>query len=371
MRGMHTSTNPIPFSYPIDENYYNQPISPPSEVVEHSIDNYEIRREFYPYEKFKVEELPILGNASKKIYNDMLRLANGIEPLAYYFYENKQLTVSSMKAFIPVYKEYMSTVDHFDIKTLKSYFVEQDATNSQTKATLKRKWKQWFRLCKLSYGIKKDDFPSITFSNKKKGREQYHGALSKETIEYACRKLYDRGLNSDALMLHLMFACSLRPGEVKFLTFENVKAENKNWSIQIYRSKRDSFQTIAIPQSLYNEIIDHKHSLEAVDKYKEETRCTTRDDNITGHFLFDVNRSNLERKFTSGFGGVIDDVKIRPKDLRISSISHKNTHGTLAEAAALADHKNTRVTSNHYTRAALEFDASRQTNKSGRGRSHK
>jgi hypothetical protein len=135
----------------------------------------------------------------------MLRLAQGIEPLAYYFYESKRLTSSSMKAFIPVYNEYMNTVEHFDVKTLKAYFVEQDVTNSQTKATLKRKWKQWHRLCKVAFGIK-GEFPKVYFSNRKKGREQDHGAHNMDAIVGACRKLYENGLNTDALMLHLMFA---------------------------------------------------------------------------------------------------------------------------------------------------------------------
>jgi hypothetical protein len=142
---------------------------------------------------------------------------------------------------------------------------------------------------------------------------------------------------------------------VRFLTFESVQSINKGWFIQIYRSKRDKFQTIAIPKSLYDEIMEHKHSLIVADKYHEATRYTTRNDSISGHFLFDVNKTSLGRKFANRFDGVID-IKIRPKDLRISSISYKNTHGTLAEAAALADHRSARITTDHYTRAAVEFD---------------
>ena len=54
---------------------------------------------------------------------------------------------------------------------------------------------------------------------------------------------------------------------------------------------------------------------------------------------------------------------IRLKDLRISAISNVNTYGSLTQAATLAYHRDTRITREHYTRAAIAFEGKRKTKK--------
>ena len=54
---------------------------------------------------------------------------------------------------------------------------------------------------------------------------------------------------------------------------------------------------------------------------------------------------------------------IRPKDLRISAISNVNTYGSLTQAATLENHRDTRITREHYTRAAIAFEGKRKTKK--------
>ena len=62
---------------------------------------------------------------------------------------------------------------------------------------------------------------------------------------------------------------------------------------------------------------------------------------ITGHFIFNNSRNVIGNKIKSWFEGVIPDFKLRPKDMRIAAISDRNIHGSLVEAAALANHRNT------------------------------
>ena len=42
--------------------------------------------------------------------------------------------------------------------------------------------------------------------------------------------------------------------------------------------------------------------------------------------------------------------------MRIAAISDRNAHGSLTEAAALADHRSTKITTSHYIRSAIELN---------------
>ena len=49
--------------------------------------------------------------------------------------------------------------------------------------------------------------------------------------------------------------------------------------------------------------------------------------------------------------------------MRITAISDRNIHGSLVEAAALADHRNTAIITGYYTRSALILDFSKSKHK--------
>jgi hypothetical protein len=146
---------------------------------------------------------------------------------------------------------------------------------------------------------------------------------------------------------------------VLYLRFEDVQESNNQRTIKIYRSKKDRHQHFGISKLLFEEIMNHKKELTAGGRYISTTRLTTRGERITGHFIFEFTKDTLSKRFVNGFGGILTDIKLRPKDLRISSISDRNTHGSLIEAAALADHRTTRITREHYTRAAVAFESGR------------
>ena len=74
------------------------------------------------------------------------------------------------------------------------------------------------------------------------------------------------------------------------------------------------------------------------------------------HFLFWNSRNAIGNKFKSWFNGATPEFKLRPKDMRIATISDRNAHGSLTEAAALADHRNTKITTSHYIRSAIELN---------------
>ena len=364
LESIHTSPNFFPPKSNDFGNYQINDENQQSEVVIHRIDDLESIRELYPFERFKRDELHRLGPISKKEYERLFKLAESHEPLAYFLYQNRALTLQTMKSFILTFKEYFSKHEKFDLTNLKLLYIEKDVSEVENKETIKRKWKQWRRLSTVIYGAKKEDFPLVKFSSKKKGKEQDHSAYDRELILNAWKTLSNKGNQVDALLLHLMFALALRPGEARLLKFEDVQFKNNQKLIKVYKSKKDRTQQLSISDELYNEIISYKQYLIDKNKYVESNRKTSKEDIVADHFMFNNSRNVIGNKFKSCFGGIIPDFKLRPKDMRIAAISDKNIHGSLIEAAALADHRNTAITTGHYTRSALILDSNKTKHRS-------
>ena len=72
------------------------------------------------------------------------------------------------------------------------------------------------------------------------------------------KTLSNKGNKVDALLLHLMFALALRPGEARLLKFEDVLINNKQMLFKVYKSKKDRIQQLTISKELHNEIISYK-----------------------------------------------------------------------------------------------------------------
>ena len=104
-----------------------------------------------------------------------------------------------MKSFILTFKEYFSKHDKFDLKNLKLLYQKGFKWNWEQR-DIEKKWKQWRRLSLIVYGVKKDDFPVIKFSSKKKEKEQDHSAYDKDVILKAWNTLSKQGNKSDALI---------------------------------------------------------------------------------------------------------------------------------------------------------------------------
>ena len=59
---------------------------------------------------------------------------------------------------------------------------------------------------------------------------------------------------------------------------------------------------------------------------------------ITGHFVFDLTRSKLQKKFSRKFAKLIPDMKSRPKDIRMSYISNEFWEYGIQRASSLGLH---------------------------------
>ena len=63
-----------------------------SEIVGHHIDKPELFHDPYPYERFEAYQLPNLEKESLKFYKEQLKLSENDKPLAYYFFEHRNLS---------------------------------------------------------------------------------------------------------------------------------------------------------------------------------------------------------------------------------------------------------------------------------------
>ena len=90
-----------------------------------------------------------------------------------------------MKSFLKIYKEYSKEYEEFDLKKLKSIYIEKDLMESESQETLSKKWRQWRQIWMISYGVSKDSFPQIKFSSEKKVKEQERSVVDKGIIKDA------------------------------------------------------------------------------------------------------------------------------------------------------------------------------------------
>ena len=74
------------------------------------------------------------------------------------------------------------------------------------------------------------------------------------------------------------------------------------------------------------------------DKYKERSFTTPTGRVIEGHFAFDLTRSKYLKRFSRKFSKLIPDLRSRPKDVRMSSISNEMREYGIHKASFLGQH---------------------------------
>ena len=160
-----------------------------SEIVEHQIDKPELFHDPYPYERFESYQLQNLEKESLKFYKEQLKFSENDKPLAYYFFEHRNLSKGVKTGIKAAYKCFKEKYNSFTINNLKNHFTNLDITNSMTAASLSLNWERMKRITTCSYGIKKRDFPKIKFSSNKQGREENVSAINKDQFLEASKLL--------------------------------------------------------------------------------------------------------------------------------------------------------------------------------------
>ena len=89
--------------------------------------------------------------------------------------------------------------------------------------------------------------------------------------------------------------------------------------------------------------------------YKVNTFITHTGKSIKVHFVFDLTRSILQKKFSRKFVKIIPSLKSRPKDIRMSSVSNEFREYGIQRAASLWHFTSIKTTQKHYTRVVKDF----------------
>ena len=257
------------------------------------------------------------------------------------------------------YKEYSNMHDDFDLKKLKSIYIEKDLKELENKETLTKKWKQWRRIWMISYGVSPELFPRIKFSSKKKAKEQESFTVNKEIIKEAWETLSKNGKHAESLMIYLMSAFELSPGDVRLLMFEDIAMKNKQATINIFKLKNNSKQRIPISDSLYKKIMKYQKDLTKNNKSFMANR-STKTETIVGHFLFKDSKSSIIKKFKTKFGGLLNNFNICPKGLKISAINDKESEGSPRENTKSEEKKTSNKTKECLHSASKEVDQTKK-----------
>ena len=151
-----------------------------------------------------------------------------------------------MKSFFLTYKEYSKMYDEFDLKKLKSIYIEKDLKELENKETLTKKWKQWRRIWMISYGVSQELFPKIRFSSKKKAKEQEIFKVSKEIIKEARETLSKKWKACWVIddLSHVSIWIESR--WCKIIKVWIITMKNKQATISIFKLKNNSKQRINI-----------------------------------------------------------------------------------------------------------------------------
>ena len=286
------------------EAYENELANDHSDIVEQQIDNPELFHVPYPFEKFEEIQLPNLTKESLKFYKEQLKFAENIKPLAYYFFEHRNLSKGVKSNIKTTYKQFISKYDNFTVDNLKNYFTNLDITNSMTCSSLALDWKKMKRIGSCSFGISNKEFSTIKFSSNKQGREENISAINKEKILKAANLPYDNGEYEDALLIHIMWSLASRPNEMVTLRFEDFEDNNQK-SLLYYANKKNQRKRITIADDICEQVVDFKNFKIENGRYHERSLTTSTGKTLTGQFVFDLTRSKLQKKFSRKFKKLI------------------------------------------------------------------
>ena len=137
------------------------------------------------------------------------------------------------------------------------------------------------------------------------------------------------------------------------LRFEDFEDNNNNQkSVLYYANKKNQRKRITIADDLYEQVIDLKNFKIDNERYYERRLTTSTGKTLTGHFVFDLTSSKLQKKFSKKFKKLISGLQLRPKDIRMSSISNKTRDHGIYRASSLGMHSTIKTTREHYIREA-------------------
>ena len=152
-----------------------------------------------------------------------------------------------------------------------------------------------------------------------------------------------------------MWSFASRPNEVLTLRFEDFEDKDNQKSVFYYANKKNQRKKFIISDELYDQVMKFKDHKINNGTYIEKIFTTPTGKSIKGHFVFDLTRSILQKKFSRKFVKIVPGLKSRPKDIRMPFISNEFREHGIQRAASLGQHTSIKTTQKHYTKAVKDF----------------
>ena len=85
--------------------------------------------------------------------------------------------------------------------------------------------------------------------------------------------------------------------------------------------------------------MNYEKELKTKNQYEIKERLTPLNEKVSGHFIFNLTRRTISRKFKSNFDGIVKNLDLRPKDLRKSSIKNRKIIEFICSPKQKSKHK--------------------------------
>ena len=159
-------------------------------------------------------------------------------------------------------------------------------------------------------------------------------AINKNQYLKAENLLYDKREFEDSLLINIMWCFASQPNEMFTLRFGDFE-DKDNQKFVYYANKKNQRSKFTISNDLYEQVMEFKEMKISQDTYNKKTFITPTGKSIKDHFVFNLTRSKLQKKFSRKFAKLITCLKSLPKDIRMSSISNEFREHEIQRVASL------------------------------------
>ena len=117
-------------------------------------------------------------------------------------------------------------------------------------------------------------------------------------------------------------------------------------------------------QKLFNDITNYEKELQTKNEYESKERLTPLNEKVSGHFIFNLTRRTISRKFKSNFDGIIKNLDLRPKDLRESSIKNRKINWIYVKSKAKESKHKFQISNKNKSMSDEELNQGKKTRRS-------
>lgn len=273
----------------------------------------------HPFETFETDKLPLLSKKRLDEYNDAKVFARGNRALAYFLFKNKGLSKSTKADIGRIFRWYLKEMKRVSYEDIYIYMDRFDAGKNRTFNYLSKVAFCRRRLVTFSYRFD-GGFPEIKFSTAAKARPNSN-RIKTSQVWRAHKLLVEMKDYENALILRIMFTFALMPYELRMLRFEDVhRLRTDNKVIRFYHPRRSKVVTLSLPEQLFKEIQSYKVIIKGKKRNCiSKIRTTFKNRRTKEHFIFDVTKKTILRRFRTGFNNRIPNFSYTTTEIRAAA----------------------------------------------------